>query len=39
MPTIFDQQSGTMITADWQTKKVILFNQHQNWQIYKDLNQ
>lgn len=26
MPTIFDATSGNVITADWQSKKVVMFN-------------
>ena len=38
MPTIFDASSGVVITADWQSKKVVMFNADRTWSLVKDLN-
>lgn len=37
MPTIFDAGSGCVITADWQSKKIVMFNADHQWQLIKDL--
>jgi len=40
MPTLFDETTGTVITADWQTKKVMNYNAGTRaWTIVSDLNQ
>ena len=38
MPTIFDASSGVVITADWQSKKVVMFIADRTWSLVKDLN-
>lgn len=37
MPTIHDETTNSVITADWQSKKVLMFNAQQEWTIVKDL--
>lgn len=39
MPTLYDLQSGNMLTADWQSKRVLRFDNQQKWYVVKDLNQ
>ena len=39
MPTLLDETTGTVITADWQTKKVMNYNVNTRaWTIVNDLN-
>ena len=37
MPTVFDPKSCCVITADWKSKKVVMFNKDHNWSLLKDL--
>lgn len=39
MPTVYDEQTNSVFTADWHKMKIVSYNQRGNWQIIKDLKQ
>ena len=37
MPTVYDPKTGTIVTADWQNRKIYSYEYEGEWKMIKDL--